>query len=66
MKPGEVYWMSEPEYVGAMPLRVELFSEPFNLFGAPKARGWIMTRKLWDLSTMTLHFELERVEGDDA
>ena len=63
MAPGEYYQLSEPEYVGEMPLRVELFDVPFRMPGTPEPKGWRMVRKLWDLSTMTLHFELERA-GD--
>lgn len=41
VKPGEVYGVTTPEYLGGMPVRVELFSEPVTQFLEGKAvRGW--------------------------
>ena len=41
LDPGEVIAVTSPEYLGGMPIRVELFSEPVNQFMEGKARqGW--------------------------
>ena len=41
VEPGEVYGVTTPEYLGGMPIRVELFSEPVTQFLEGKAtRGW--------------------------
>jgi hypothetical protein len=41
LQPGEVVAVTAPEYLGGMPIRVELFSEPVNEFmeGRPR-QGW--------------------------
>jgi len=41
LQPGEVLACTVPEYLGGMPVRVELFSEPVNEFmtGLPR-QGW--------------------------
>jgi hypothetical protein len=41
LNPGEVVAVTTPEYLGGMPIRVELFSEPVNEFmeGRPR-QGW--------------------------
>jgi hypothetical protein len=41
LQPGEVIAVTTPEYLGGMPVRVELFSEPVNEFmeGRPR-QGW--------------------------
>jgi len=41
LQPGEVVAVTAPEYLGGMPVRVELFSEPVNEFmeGRPR-QGW--------------------------
>lgn len=41
LQPGEVLAVTTPEYLGGMPVRVELFSEPVNEFmeGRPR-QGW--------------------------
>lgn len=41
LQPGEVLAVTTPEYLGGMPVRVELFSEPVNEFmmGLPR-QGW--------------------------
>jgi hypothetical protein len=41
LQPGEVVGVTAPEYLGGMPIRVELFSEPVNEFmeGRPR-QGW--------------------------
>lgn len=41
LNPGEVVAVTAPEYLGGMPIRVELFSEPVNEFmeGRPR-QGW--------------------------
>lgn len=41
LQPGEVIAVTAPEYLGGMPVRVELFSEPVNEFmeGRPR-QGW--------------------------
>lgn len=41
LDPGEVIAVSTPEYLGGMPIRVELLSEPITQFNQGKAkRGW--------------------------
>ena len=41
LDPGEVVTVAAPEYLGGMPVRVELFSEPLNEFVNGKPRqGW--------------------------
>lgn len=41
LQPGQVKAVTSPEYLGGMPVRVELFSEPYNQFvlGNPR-QGW--------------------------
>lgn len=41
LQPGEAIAVTAPEYLGGMPIRVELFSEPYNQFvlGLPR-QGW--------------------------
>jgi hypothetical protein len=39
--PGEVYVVTLPEYLGGMPIRVELTSQPVNMFWTGRAaQGW--------------------------
>jgi hypothetical protein len=41
LQPGHVVAVTAPEYLGGMPVRVELFSEPVNEFVLGKPRqGW--------------------------
>ena len=41
LQPGQVKAVTAPEYLGGMPIRVELFSEPVNEFMLGKPRqGW--------------------------
>lgn len=51
LDPGEVIAVTSPEYLGGMPVRVELFSEPTNEFmeGRPR-QGWFF----YELIGMTL------------
>jgi hypothetical protein len=35
----ELKWVSEPEYVGEMPIRVELFSEPYHQFQSEESKA---------------------------
>ena len=41
LQPGQVRAVTAPEYLGGMPIRVELFSEPVNeyMMGKPR-QGW--------------------------
>jgi hypothetical protein len=41
LQPGEAIAVTAPEYLGGMPIRVELFSEPYNqmMLGLPR-QGW--------------------------
>ena len=41
IQPGEVFCVTAPEYLGGMPVWVELFSEPVNQYNEGKSvRGW--------------------------
>lgn len=51
LDPGQVIAVTSPEYLGGMPIRVELFSEPINQFMDGKARqGWFF----YELLSMAL------------
>jgi len=46
IRPGEIFCVTAPEYLGGFPVWVELFSEPTNQFQAGKpVRGWFW----WEL-----------------